>query len=125
MKKRLLWIIPLFVITITACSQNQTGSYYWDKYSHTQYAYLKNPSLETLDRHITTLEKIISVSRQRGLKVPPGVYSELAMMKWLKHPEGDVSEYLLKEVNAYPESQEFINFLILNLFAGSEVHDEE
>lgn len=125
MNMRLILIVPLMLIALTGCSQNLKNGYYWDNYSQTQYAYLKNATPQTLEKHIETLEKIVSVSNRRGLRVPPGIYTELAFMTRLHNPEADISEYLDLEVGVYPEAAKFVDFVNVNLFGGSEVQDGE
>ncbi len=116
MKVPLLLIIVFISIFFAGCSQNLTNGYYWDNYSKTQYAYLKNPNQENLSNHIDTLQQIVNVSRNRRLRVPPGVLVELAMMKRLQDPGADISEYLNQEITVYPEAASFVQFLNANLF---------
>jgi hypothetical protein len=116
MKMRLLIIIALAIL-IAGCAQN-TKQYLWGNYSQTLYEYKKNPSDITLTKHIDMLQKIVSASDKYKMRVPPGIYSELAYMKKLQDPSYNVTEMLNLEKRTYPESEKFIDFINRTLFNG-------
>lgn len=109
MKLTKISIIIVICLLATACVQSNL--YYWGKYSHTQYQYIKNPSNETLQKHIFELKDIISQSAFKHKRVPPGVYIELAVLEYKVDPSIDVNQYLELELKNYPESAQYIDFI--------------
>lgn len=122
MKMKFIIMISL-TFFIVGCVQN-TQMYLWGSYSQTLYEYKKNPSNENLIKHIDMLQKIVSASNKYNMRVPPGVYSELAYMKKLQDPAFNVTELLELEKRTYPESEKFMNFLSNTMFRmGTDVED--
>jgi len=107
---RLIILLLLVTLLLIGCVQN-TALYTWGNYSQTLYAYKKNPTEETRQNHINTLQKIIAYADDNGRRVPPGVYAELAIMKKDSANNADVTSLLNKEKAVYPESAKFIDFI--------------
>lgn len=120
MKKLSIILVVFIGLVLTGCVQNTAQGYYWGNYSNTQYAYKKAPGPETLSAHIATLQKIITLSKKYNLRVPPGVNAELAMMLRLQDANANVIVYLNKEVEIYPESAKFIEFVKKTLITTNE-----
>ena len=119
-------LLSILLLTLLAgCTQNLTNGYFWGNYSKTQYAYLKNPSPDTLSEHINTLQNIVKVSNNRKLRIPPGVLIELAMLSRVQDPGADISAYLDQEMTIYPEAAHFVQFVNANLLAGFPDEEED
>jgi hypothetical protein len=105
MKKYLL--AATLTILLGGCATTQ-GNLYWGSYSSTLYDFKKEPSEQTRDAHVESLQEIISKSTAKSLRVPPGVYAELGqmMLEDGNTPEG--SKYLSLEVSTYPESEKLV-----------------
>lgn len=96
----------------TGCTTVTEAGYYWGNYSGTLYKYTKVPSEETLVAHVEELNKIISVSEKRGLKVPPGIYAELGYIAARKGNDKQAKAYYEAEIQTYPESRPFLERLV-------------
>ena len=77
--------------------------------------YKKAPSNETLQEHITSIEKIIEKSEYFGKKVPPGIYCEYGYYFLQEGNYVDAKKYFVLEMQIYPESEVFIKQLILRI----------
>lgn len=107
-------ITPLIVaipLGLAACATPKEPVYHYGSYARTLYHSKKNTSPELLAKHQHELLSIIAKSKERGLRVPPGIYCEYG---WLIAHEGKVAEaeaYLALEQQTYPESVAFVGFL--------------
>ncbi len=94
--------------------------FYWGDYSSTLYAYKKAPDDKTLATHKKTLNDIITVSAKKHIPVPPGVYAELGYLLIKEDKLKDGLVLLDKEMQAYPESREFIMKIRSKLQTGAQ-----
>jgi hypothetical protein len=92
------------VILLSACNSTQ-GGLYWGNYSDSLYNYKKEPSDETRQRHIKSLKDIIATSDKKGIRVPPGVLIELAIMEIESGSPESANSLLDRELSLYPESK--------------------
>lgn len=97
-----------------------TTQFYWGDYSSTLYAYKKTPDDKSLMEHKKSLNDIIMVSAKRKIPVPPGVYAELGFLLIKEDKVQDGMAYLEKEIQLYPESQEFITKIRSKLQTGGQ-----
>jgi len=110
-------IIPL--LGLSGCVAPQQPVYYYGSYSRTLYQAKKNPSPEKAAKHQAELLSIIEQSKQRNLRVPPGICCEYG---WALAQTGRVSEaetYFAMEQRAYPESAAFVGFLRSQITKGN------
>lgn len=106
------FLVFLFVFIATGCAQITPSGYYWGDYSESYYQYIKSPSEETVKQHLDTLQDILTVSSEHGLKVPPGVYAEIGYI-FTKQGEADKAVPMFaKEAELYPESVKFVKGLM-------------
>ena len=84
--------------------------YYWDgSYTDSTYQYLKQEG--DVGEQIEALEKSIQKAYEKGLKVPPGLYSHLGLL-YLNAGNGvRARENFEKEAQAFPESKPFLTFV--------------
>ena len=108
MTRSALVVAGLFV---AGCATVTDAGYYWGNYSQTLYQYTKFPSDETLARHVTELEEIISKSNEKGLKVPPGIHAELGYIQARQGNNTAAMAHYESEMKLYPESQVFLERL--------------
>ena len=104
--------LALFAILLAGCGN--TGGprslYYWDgTYSSSLYSYLNEDSDAT--EQISRLENLVQTSTQRGYKVAPGLYAHLGLLYLNNGNLGAANANFDKEVQNFPESKEFINFI--------------
>lgn len=112
MKK--LFVAAVAVLAISSCTTTKT-LYSWHGYEEATYQYSKK-STERL--HAKVLEEYKKVTdKQKGTRgvVPPGLYAEYGYLlcKGGKKEEG--LSLLKKEIELYPESEEYISRIIKQL----------
>jgi tetratricopeptide repeat protein len=99
-------------LVIAGCS-NASGPrslYYWDgTYSSSLYSYLNEDGDAT--EQISRLENLVQNSTQRGYKVAPGLYAHLGLLYLNNGNLGVANANFDKEVQNFPESREYINFI--------------
>lgn len=104
--------LMLFALLLAGCNQPDTprSLYYWDgTYNNALYTYL-NESGDT-NEQISHLENLIQTSIQKGYKVAPGVYAHLGLLYLNNGNLGVANANFDKEVQNFPESREYINFI--------------
>ena len=104
--------LALFAILLAGCGNagGPRSLYYWDgTYSSSLYSYLNEDGDAT--EQITGLENLVQTSTQRGYKVAPGLYAHLGLLYLNNGNLGAANANFDKEVENFPESKEFINFI--------------
>ena len=120
MKRGIVTIIALSLLTLAGCSNISEAGYYWGRYAVTLYAYQKSPSPETLAQHEKELRDIIEYSNENQLKVPPGIYAELGYIEQNRGEAATALSFYQQEMNTYPESQAFLERLSSGMPDDSE-----
>ena len=113
------------IILILACAllggcATTKPMYYWDGYSQSLYKYKKHETPENREAHKQVLLKIIQSSKEKGMRVPPGVCCEYG---YILVAEGKIEEgrsYISMEEQLYPESSVFIQRLQGNITEKKE-----
>ncbi|WP_103630979.1 DUF4810 domain-containing protein [Campylobacter concisus] len=104
--------LALFAILLAGCGNagGPRSLYYWDgTYSSSLYSYLNEDGDAT--EQISRLENLAQTSTQRGYKVAPGLYAHLGLLYLNNGNLGAANANFDKEVENFPESREFINFI--------------
>ena len=104
--------LALFAILLAGCGNagGPRSLYYWDgTYSSSLYSYLNEDGDAT--EQISRLENLVQTSTQRGYKVAPGLYAHLGLLYLNNGNLGAANSNFDKEVENFPESREFINFI--------------
>ncbi|WP_107824096.1 DUF4810 domain-containing protein [Campylobacter concisus] len=104
--------LGLFVLFLSGCghSNGPRSLYYWDgSYSSSLYSYL-NEEGDT-NEQISHLENLVQTSIQKGYKVAPGLYAHLGLLYLNNGNLGAANANFDKEVENFPESREYINFI--------------
>jgi len=122
MKKVILILLMLVFASLISCAPKQM--YNWEDYSKTLYAYKKDSNEESLLKHIKELEKIIEVSNQNNMRVPPGVYGELGYYYLRNNKIKEAVEYFNFEKQLYPESVILMDRLIQKAAVAKTLSDE-
>ena len=104
--------ITILIGLISACSTVSPGGYYWGKYEYTSHSLIKNPSVETKAAHEATLRDIISESKSRSLRVPPGIHGELGHLLAKENRNSEALSQYEAELKLYPESKVFLEKLL-------------
>lgn len=104
--------LALFAILLAGCGNagGPRSLYYWNgTYSSSLYSYLNEESDAT--EQISRLENLVQTSTQRGYKIAPGVYAHLGLLYLNNGNLGAANANFDKEVENFPESREYINFI--------------
>lgn len=104
--------LALFAILLAGCGNagGPRSLYYWDgTYSSSLYSYLNEDGDAT--EQISRLENLVQTSTQRGYKAAPGLYAHLGLLYLNNGNLGAANANFDKEVENFPESKEFINFI--------------
>ena len=104
--------LALFAILLAGCGNagGPRSLYYWNgTYSSSLYSYLNEDGDAT--EQISRLENLVQTSTQRGYKVAPGLYAHLGLLYLNNGNLGAANANFDKEVENFPESREFINFI--------------
>ena len=107
-----LTCLVLFALLLAGCNQPDTprSLYYWDgTYNNALYTYL-NERGDT-NEQISRLENLVQLSTQKGYKIAPGVYAHLGLLYLNNGNLGIANVNFDKEVQNFPESREYINFI--------------
>jgi hypothetical protein len=100
-------IIISAVLLLSACNTTQ-GGLYWGSYSDTLYNYKKEPGDQSRLQHVKSLNDIIATSDKKGIRVPPGVLIELAIMQIESGSPENANSLLDRELSLYPESKTLV-----------------
>jgi hypothetical protein len=100
-------IIISAVVLLSACNTTQ-GGLYWGSYSDTLYNYKKEPGDQSRQQHVKSLNDIIATSDKKGIRVPPGVLIELAIMQIESGSPENANSLLDRELSLYPESKTLV-----------------
>lgn len=111
MKTRIIAVAAALVVLSGCASQVTEAGYYWGNYANTLYVYAKEPSDETLAKHVEELNKIVAESKDRELKVPPGIYAELGYIQAKAGDDAAALAHYEAEMSLYPESRVFLERL--------------
>ena len=99
-------------LLLAGCDQPDTprSLYYWDgTYNNALYTYLNEGG--DANEQISHLENLIQTSIQKGYKVAPGLYAHLGLLYLNNGNLGVANANFDKEVQNFPESREYINFI--------------
>lgn len=105
-------LVLAMVVALSGCATVTEAGYYWGKYAATLYAYTENPSDETLAAHTQELERIVTESAERDLRVPPGVHAELGYIQAGQGENTAAIGNYEQEMALYPESRVFLERLV-------------
>ena len=107
-----LTCLALFALLLAGCNQPDTprSLYYWDgTYNNALYTYLNEGG--DVNEQISHLENLVQTSIQKGYKVAPGLYAHLGLLYLNNGNLGVANANFDKEVQNFPESREYINFI--------------
>jgi hypothetical protein len=108
MKRFLFPLFCLGLLIFSGCAAPPL--YYYGNYSRTLYHAKKDGTPESLKKHMATLLEVIEKSKDKSLRVPPGIYCEYGY--WLaQEASSDADRYFALEVQTYPESARFVELL--------------
>lgn len=116
MDVKIMLAAALSVAALSGC-QSTKPLYHYGSYQTNVYEHFKNED-SSVTEQIEALEKTISETNRNKLQVGPGIYAHLGFL-YLQSGQRDTGlGYLQKEKQTYPESSQFIEFLLKNAKAG-------
>lgn len=107
--------IMLSLMTLLFCygCSAKKQMYYWGDYSDSLYHSKKEPGVESLAKHKEALENIVEESKNRNLRIPPGVCAELGYLYAANNNTKKAIELFQMEKQTYPESTILMDRLIV------------
>ena len=103
-------IIALFILS--GCGATKPPPlYYYGAYPTSVYQFLKADELSTAEQ-IDQMKQVIATTQENGQAVAPGVHAHLAMLYFESGNPLDGEVHLSKEKTLFPESANFIDFLL-------------
>jgi hypothetical protein len=116
MNLKYLTLVAVAVATLSGC-QATKPLYNYGSYQSNVYAHFKNED-SSVTQEIEDLEKTITESSAKNLKIGPGLHAHLGYL-YIESGQKDTGiAHLLKEKALYPESAQYIDFLLKNAKAG-------
>jgi hypothetical protein len=103
-------LFVLIAVALLAGCSTAPVNYYYGDYSRTLYRSKKDSTPASLAKHRSTLEDIIQKSAKRGSRVPPGIFCEYGYLL-AKDGSPEADRYFALEVETYPESKKFVDFV--------------
>lgn len=97
-----LLLSSVLAALLSACAADP--GYYWASYSELAYQYKNKPTEQNRARYKAALLGILDSSVARNLRVPPGIYAELAFLELEEKNRAQAAFYLRQEQQIYPES---------------------
>lgn len=85
---------------------------YYGNTSHSYYKMVKNRDAKAVENYQESLEKVFERSAKSGLKVPPGLYCDYAMLMLSQQKNDLAMQYLQLEKEAWAESEKMVDFLM-------------
>jgi hypothetical protein len=107
--------LTLFCVLAALCAgcvQQTKPMYHWCDYSDSLYNCKKNDGPETQAQHQAVLERIITESKERNMRVPPGVCAELGYAYAAQNRNREAVGLFQQEKQTYPESALLMDRLI-------------
>lgn len=92
-------------------SKTKPPLYYYGDYPKTLYKLKKDPSPARTAAHQESLEDVIQESKERNLRVPPGIYCEYGYLLWQKGQHAQAEAQFNLEMQTYPESVTFVTLV--------------
>ncbi|GEK09743.1 DUF4810 domain-containing protein [Pseudoalteromonas sp. McH1-7] len=110
MKKTIFLVVLLLVLS--GC-QSTTPQYYYGSYERNVYAFFRG-DMAALNEQIAELESDIARAEANQLSPAPGMYAHLGYLHLLQGDQTKGFSYFEQEKQLFPESQHYINFLMVN-----------
>ena len=98
---------------LTACAAPPKPLYQWGGYQSSLYQYLKSNGSDP-GAQIAQLEAELQKSVVAGTACPPGLHGHLALLYSKLGDESNAVRHLEAERSLFPESTNYINFLLKN-----------
>jgi len=108
-------LLSMIVLLLAACAQSNE-LYYYGNSSQSYYRAVKYGDDNSRLDYKNSLNKVFEKSAARGLKVPPGLYCDYAMLLLKEGQLAEAKVYMDKEKAAWPESGPMVDLLLQRYF---------
>ena len=98
-------------LALVGCAQNAQTHYEWAGYQPSIYSYFV-PSKHDAQAQVATLETTIEKAQAKGSRAAPGMHAHLALLYFNLGRNEEGVGHLVTEKQLFPESAEFVNYLI-------------
>ncbi len=116
MRKLILFLfVSIAAALLGGCVTPKPPLYYYGNYPRTLYKLKKDRSPASIATHQASLEDVIKKSKERNLRVPPGIHCEYGYLLWQKGHQPEAEKQFLLETTTYPESTAFVTLVIKTL----------
>jgi hypothetical protein len=105
-----IFVIISFLVLLTGCGATNQSIYHWDA-SYIDSVYESINEDGDINEQISNLEKVIQDSYNNKKKVAPGLYAQLGLLYSKVGNNSKSIIYLNREVETFPESKQYIDFL--------------
>lgn len=105
-------IAAALVLTLASCGSSEKSLYSWYQYEDVTYRYSKNPTDEWQEKVVEQYQKLMDSQRGTRKTVQPGLYAEYGFLLCKAGKTEEGVSYLKKEIELYPESEQFISRII-------------
>ena len=110
MRRFIFLPLAICVWLISGCA-TKSALYNWGDYKSQMYQYFNGESPEKM---VLALEESLAESKKTGAKAPPGFHAHLAILYQTLGREHDFLAMIELEKMNYPESRQYMDFLIKN-----------
>ncbi|MEJ6476150.1 DUF4810 domain-containing protein [Pseudoalteromonas piscicida] len=109
-------VIAAFLLLLSGC-QSTAPQYYYGSYEHNLYEFFRGDG-QPLSEQIVELESSVARAEAHQANPAPGMYAHLGYLHLLQGDSDKGFNYFEQEKQLYPESTQYINFLIKNAKTG-------
>ena len=107
----------VLIVILTGCTSSPPLYYYGD-YNNAVYSYFKGGEV-TVQEQIQALETTIQKAAARQQPIAPGVHAQLGMLYFETGNADRGTAELSREKQLFPESAQYIDFLLTTRQGGS------
>tara|TARA_B110001454_G_C12659071_1_gene408752 strand:+ start:701 stop:1051 length:351 start_codon:yes stop_codon:yes gene_type:complete len=104
--------IVIFITIFLAGCQTTKPMYQYENYAESFYSMKKEGGDETAKEWKISLESIIEKSKEKAVRVPPGVYANLGYIHLKANNSKGAIIFFEQEKQIYPEATKFMDNLI-------------
>ncbi len=110
-KKYVIAISAVSVLLLSGCATTAIQYDYAD-YSEKYYSFKKEPGAESLREWKASMLEIVTIAKEKTLRVPPGIYANLGYLSLKDSNMIEAVSYFELEKKTYPQATIFMNRLI-------------
>lgn len=111
------------LLLLVGCDEGPKPLYHYEDYSARYYDFKKNPSPQSAEELMKTLQRIIERAPQSAsMRVPPGIHAHLGYMYLQQGALSSARAQFVQEKAVYPEATQFMDRLIAQIDA-KESHE--